>query len=176
MVTSSTPDRPEERAENVLSISRCKTLMYVLRNSGIRAQLYCGCAQNNPCYFSSRGNPDRNTNEFIVFRVHELTVMVGFTITPYQAHFQDGAPSFAPCFVQCDVFVPKIGRMQTNRNREPLKECDLLWSSTSYPVSNEFKTQAFYFPKPMVINQSFFVRVNLIGKQQRQPIVDMNDY
>ena len=96
-VGASSTDREEERPDNTILVSPCYITMrrftkdssvsqLPLHQIGMRCQFYCGCAQGQPCYWSSRGVPQDNGREIIRYQLHSSTSLVtSFCLTPYQA-------------------------------------------------------------------------------------------
>jgi hypothetical protein len=166
VIEASESDRPEERIENILTISRCKTIVRLERATGLNSQYNCGCAGGMPCYYSSKGSRSPDSDEYVLFRLKNPYCIFGFTVTPYQAFFQAGNPTFAPKSVKLQVLLP---------NSDASKFM-LVYESKSFPVMNEFRAQFFGFGAPLVLNESFWIRLIFEGKQQRQPIFGNNEF
>ncbi|KAM3568090.1 hypothetical protein VYU27_009781, partial [Nannochloropsis oceanica] len=68
-----------------------------LQQLGIRCQFYCGCCQGMPCYYSSRGSPSDQTDEYIRYTPSTAVALVtSFALTPYQAFWHPQNPCYAP--------------------------------------------------------------------------------
>jgi hypothetical protein len=166
IVNASESDRPEERIENIFSISRCKTIMRETRVSGFNAQARCGCAMNRPCYYSSRPSVSPNSEEFVSCRIFRPHVIYAFTVTPYQAFFQPGSP----------VFAPKAVRLEIKLHDHSADRFVVVYVSREFEVTNEFRTQFFRLESPILLSSNFLMTVVFVGKQQRQPIDGNDEY
>ncbi len=91
-------DRIEEKAENLLTPSKCLRLltMHASLMDPMRSQFMCNCFQT-PCYWSSKGTRNKNDFEYVTFKSkYEVCVVHSFCVTPYMAAFQPEHPVFAP--------------------------------------------------------------------------------
>lgn len=111
---ASSVDRIVERPDNILTESKCylsfrknnknhpntskisASLFHNLNDFGSFVQRKC-CVMNDPCYWSSAPSKDASNHEHITIElVSSVSVVVGFTVTPYQAFFHPDAPTYAP--------------------------------------------------------------------------------
>ena len=172
VVAASSVDREEESPRNVLHLSRC----YLYSRRRLQAaqrrlelddfglallQMHCGCANSQPCYWSSRPSRSPERVEFLELR---LVVAVGLvtsvSITPYQAFFQPGAPVYAP-------------RTVVLKFRDSEGRC--YFESERLPVENLFLEQTLLLPQPALFLGGTLV-LELCQMRQRQTIEGMDDY
>lgn len=170
VIETSSVDRHNEIGSNVIKKSRCKVLTdeYKWTNRNLPQELMylfqlhnCKCTVT-PCYWSSRPTSNPNTLEYIQFKVTSpISFIVGFSITPYQASFQDESPVYAPRYVSIQLFC--------------LDGLTVYYESEQYQVENVFKQQTFILPRAL-LNVYSTVRIVFHGMQQRQPIISQSDY
>jgi len=110
-------------------------------------------ARNNK-FWSSTGNADPNTNEYLIFQlIQPISIVLSVMIIPFKATFQVGMPIYAPKWLKISVgFSPD----------------KMIYSSDLFPVQNIDEEQRFHLEPKLVFGG--FIRLDLIGRYQTQPI------
>jgi len=159
-VEATTTDHAEESVQNVLS-----------RETRVSRSFY------NLCYWSSKGSESCTHSDAITFQLsHPLSVVRCIKIRPFEAHFQRGSPIYSSAFVR---FSFGTGRCETRDlveitdETEPGGAQDAVnegWSEISdvYPMEQVNALQTFEIPPTLCCGG--FVRIELLGKKQKQDI------
>lgn len=209
---ASSVDRMVERPNNILTESKCYVTLRKnknLSNSNISASLFHSindygsfvqrkcCVINDPCYWSSAPRKDATNHEHITIElVTPVSVVVGFTVTPYQAFFHPDAPIYAPKEVCIQFLHPsattttatststnfttintkkstKVSSSFSNRKNKAKSMAELkegvYFESAYYPVQKSFEQQVFYFDRPQLCFTGI-VRIIFKGFSQRQTL------
>lgn len=192
-VAVSSRDRAEERARNVVTESAC--CKFVSRHVGLpqlsgytreeigqhAQQAQCGCAGNQPCYWSASPSETQSTLEYLTFNLHaSVSLVCGFAVTPYQAFFQPSAPVYPPDEVVLQFLLPRpaagAGAGAAQRNVvQRLTESQLFdsgevyWQSPSFHMSKTFAPQCFMLHNPVLIAKGV-ARLVMRGCLQRQTL------
>jgi len=209
---ASSVDRIVERPDNILTESKCylslrrknlpssnisASLFHNLNDYGSFVQRKC-CVLNDPCYWSSAPRKDASNHEHITIElVTPVSLVVGFTVTPYQAFFHPDAPTYSPKEVCIQFLHPstttttttidaKVSTREVNSSNIPypsssssyrkikaksmteLKE-GVYFESAYYPVQKSFDQQVFYFERPQLCFAGI-VRIVFKGFSQRQTL------
>jgi hypothetical protein len=126
VVEVSSMDRTVENPLNTLKRSPCLTRVQeyrqksphmpigVVNRLGYLLQVQsCTCAgssvHSTSCYWSSSPNRSQDLIEFITYsfgKKNQLSIIYGFSLTPYQAFFQPEAPTYAPMRVKLQILAP----------------------------------------------------------------------
>ncbi|KAL3162180.1 hypothetical protein ABBQ32_009887 [Trebouxia sp. C0010 RCD-2024] len=140
---ASSTDRPQEHIRRVLDPST-------------RIRGFMGA-----CYWCSGPSDDEDSTETLDFKLaHPLCVVRHIIVQPFRAAFQPGSPVYAPKRVRFHF----AGSLQDLASaNQPHSRCT---STPEYPVENNDQQQHFRLPDTLCAGG--FVRVELIGRVQRQ--------
>ena len=109
-------------------------------------------------------SPDVDSSEFIDLKtLNTSSFLLAFSLTPYQAFFQAETPSFAPRRSQIVVYSPETAVADI--------DADIavpIFTSGQFSVGNNFREQLCVLEHPVFTPPGSMVRVQLIGRQQRQ--------
>lgn len=188
---ASSVDRIVERPDNILTESKCylslrrknlsssnisASLFHNLNEYGSFVQRKC-CVLNDPCYWSSAPRKDASNHEHITIElVTPVSLVVGFTVTPYQAFFHPDAPTYSPKEVCIQFLNPSTTTTATidakvctkAKSMTELKE-GVYFESAYYPVQKSFDQQVFYFERPQLCFTGI-ARIVFKGFSQRQTL------
>jgi len=127
----------------------------VLRSSADYKSQDIDCTlSNDDAFWSSKGSSKVDSSEFLVYKLRRPVCIINFVdVHVFCASFQRGKPTYAPQFIRISVgFSPE--------------EVGMHYISPQYPVKNTRDVQRFYLEVPQI---GQYVRLHLIGRQQRQP-------
>lgn len=120
VLESSSTDRQEESHDNILVSSLCQKLFEDNKdNPKFRNNLEalgrsiqyrnCMCGQSRPCYWSSKPSSTENIYESITFLLTSpVSVIYGFSLSPYQAFWHPDAPIYAPKECCIELLLPVL--------------------------------------------------------------------
>jgi len=197
---ASSVDRITERPNNILTESKCYLTLRKCLSSNVSASLFHNindygsfiqrkcCVMNDPCYWSSAPRKDAAYHEHITVQlVTPVSLVVGFTVTPYKAFFHPNAPTYAPKEV-CIQFLHNTTVLQDTKVAHELCASTSSHSNTQfkaksmaelqegvyfesayYPVKKSFEQQVFYFDRPQLCFAGT-VRLIFKGFSQRQTL------
>lgn len=194
--SASSQDRPEESPSNTLTPSICLQCIIssntvVTDRMGLRLQELCGCTRGRTCYWSSApfiGSTTRKRQplEYLTIGLtSRLCCVRGYSITPYQAFFQNTAPIYGPKYVSLQLLLPSHSRTaafssQTSIKLQPVDSHeDLLespdgvvyYESPVHAVTNTLQQHEFSLPRP-VVALGGVVRLVFYGMHRRQTVFD----
>lgn len=110
---------------------------------------------NNPFdFWSSTGSSEKNSNEHLVFKLHDISLVHFITLKPFLAQYQRGLPCYAPISVSFS-----IGFMRDN-------QIVYHYTSPKYHTSNTPIEQTCLLP---ALVPGEYVRIDLYGKVGDQP-------
>ena len=182
---ASSVDRAEEGPNNVLFKSFCLDFLartqtplfqqFSTAQLGDHAQRNCGCAEHTPCYWSSQPSVQPNKSEFIAFAMAApVSLVMGFSITPYQAFHHPEAPIYAPQEVVLQFLLPNVASPASPAAPYPLGATDVYspqvyYQSPPFPVHQSFRQQFFLLPRAALCLYGS-VRLVCRGMIQRQTL------
>ncbi|KAH6578517.1 hypothetical protein BASA61_000275 [Batrachochytrium salamandrivorans] len=118
----------------------------------------CTLDELSHTFWSSTGSENPLSNEYLIYKLKQPSIITGFEIKPFKANFQRGTPTYAPRFVSISV----------GFTENPM---EMHYASPLYPVENENRTQSFNLAPTLVYGR--FVRIHLHGRVSRQPTDEM---
>ena len=173
-VVATTTDHPDEGVENLLS-----------PETRVRRDFH------NLCYWSSEGVDSPTGSDAIVFRLKTpFSLVRGFQIRPFEAHFQRGSPIYSAFFVRFSLGRGTCRASDLSKFKSALDPggrsgeagvvsgdtCDedhndfgWVWTSDLYPMEKVNALQTYMFSPP-VLCCGGYVRIELLGKTQKQEI------
>lgn len=176
VLETSSVDREEECGGNILVPSFCFELLTNSRSSfpnettehmGLLCQTVCRCVADRPCYWSSQPSSTSNISESITLRLaSQVSIIFGFSVTPYQAFFHPSSPIYSPIEVCLDVLMPTL--TVNDKNVKSIRYVSM-FQSPFFPVANQFREQFFRLNKPLLCLGGI-VRVVMRGMIQRQTL------
>ena len=201
VISASSMDRSVEGPQNIFRPSACLRSLkeYQIQyrelkgdhRLGYFAQRTCGCIGESTCYWSSAPTPRQDRLEYVTFKlVKEVSIVVGFSITPYQAFFHPNAPVYGP-IEACIQLLPTSstpplaaatvittavaggGSGTETYSIQALTETQLsenvYFQSEFQPIENVFEEQFFFLLAPVLAVQSV-ARIVLRGMHTKQSL------
>ena len=108
-------------------------------------------------FWSSTGSATPDADEWLVYRLREpISVVLSVVIEPYRALYQTGTPMYAPRGVSFSF---------------GFSEGSWHYTTPVYPVDAREPRQRFDLAPQLCVGE--YVRLNLIGKRETQPVDDL---
>ncbi|KYQ92167.1 hypothetical protein DLAC_07009 [Tieghemostelium lacteum] len=105
----------------------------------------------NKKFWSSKGNADSNSIDYLVYRFHQISVVSSVKIHVFKANFQAGMPTYSPVTLRISVgFSPDVYH----------------YKSEEFTVKRTEEAQQFSLEPRLVVGS--YLRIDLIGKHQIQ--------
>ena len=143
----------------------------LLNNTGFISQFRCGCARDEPCYWSSKPSKEGNVVETITYTLRSdlgrILTLNEISITPYQAFYHPEFPVYAPVSFVLQAIIPDV-----------TAGCE---GELVYYESERFYLEKIYQKQSFRLSQSalFFrgeIRLVFSGMNQRQTLApDVGD-
>ncbi|TMW68428.1 hypothetical protein Poli38472_005896 [Pythium oligandrum] len=189
VVACSSIDRPVETPTNTLHPSRCWIELRSLsdratgdsraddedvtrRNHANVAQMQCGCEMGQACYWSSAPSTDRNTRDFIDYRVQPGCMVSRFQIIPYRAYWHPESPTYAPFRVSVAFYAHSREDASSISNLSCINSAHkhLLYESPPFQLINDMQLQEFELPRHVWLPHGAIMRLNVLGRYQAETI------
>ncbi|CAH8323986.1 unnamed protein product [Eruca vesicaria subsp. sativa] len=114
-----------------------------------------------PSYWSSSGQHNTSVPETLLYKLKgDLCVVTEFSIHPFQAYFQRGAPIYSSHYVRF-----RLGHLDNNSQENN----NYVWTYTSqqFAMAQENRLQTFKLPEPVVCIGGYML-IEFLGRVQTQ--------
>ncbi|CAH0490555.1 unnamed protein product [Peronospora farinosa] len=163
----SSVDHINESADNTLTRSHCDIGVTLLHHMAVaddpvqfvamakRLQRVCGCAREQPCYWSSASTWECTSTDHLDYILWANCLVNSVQIVPYRVFWYPDSPTYAPKRLSFALY--ELGDDDDVET--------LVYESITYCIANDMKMKTFELPRRAFLSRGI-LRLNLFDRQE----------